>query len=104
MHYLLVYSLSADYLARRPEFRAAHLSLAWQASDRGELVLGGAVTDLNSSDPDTAILLFSADSPTVAEAFARADPYVIHGLVSRWQVRQWITVVGDNASTPIRLD
>jgi uncharacterized protein YciI len=24
-----------------------------------------------------------------AEEFARADPFVIHGVVGRWYVRQW---------------
>ena len=39
MHYLLFYDVAPDYLARRGEFRAAHLALAWAAADRGELVL-----------------------------------------------------------------
>ena len=107
MHYLLFYSLSADYLARRTEFRAPHLALAWQSAERGELILGGAVSDLATADqpgpnPDTALLLFSSDSPAVAEAFARADPYVTNGLVTHWQVRQWTTVAGPTAATPVR--
>ena len=35
MHYLLFYETAPDYLARRPQFRAAHLALAWQAHERG---------------------------------------------------------------------
>lgn len=31
-HYLLTYHLAPDYLDRRPEFRAGHLALAWQAA------------------------------------------------------------------------
>jgi uncharacterized protein len=98
MHYLLIYELAPDYLARRPEFRGAHLALAWQSAERGELVLGGAV-----GDPlEGSILLFSADSPAAAEAFARADPYVLNGLVTRWRVTPWRTVVGDQAADPVR--
>jgi uncharacterized protein YciI len=41
---------------------------------------------------------------SAAEAFARADPYVINGLVKRRHVREWTTVVGDLAATPVRLD
>ncbi len=33
MHYLLIYDLAPDYLARRPEFRAEHLTLAWKLVD-----------------------------------------------------------------------
>ncbi len=41
------------------------------------------------------MLLFEADSPDVAEAFAQADPYVRAGLVKHWRVRAWTTVVGE---------
>jgi uncharacterized protein YciI len=98
MHYLLMYDLGDDYLARRGQYRDAHLALAWQAQERGEIVVAGAL-----SDPfDMAVLMFQGDSPEVAEKFARADPYVIHGLVTGYRVRQWNTVVGDNAATPVR--
>ena len=42
MHFLLFYEAADDYLARRPPFRNAHLQKAWEASSRGELILGGA--------------------------------------------------------------
>lgn len=99
-HWLLVYTLADDYLERRAALRDAHLGLAWAASARGELVLGGAITD----PTDTALLLFSADSAAVAEDFARADPYVTNGLVVRWEVRRWLTVAGDLAAAPVRPD
>jgi len=41
MHFLLFYEAGEDYVARRAEFRSAHLELAWAASERGELILGG---------------------------------------------------------------
>lgn len=98
MHYLLIYDVAEDYLARRAGFRAAHLALAWQAHARGELLLGGALTE----PTDTAILLFQGDSPRVAEEFARTDPYVLNGLVRSWRVREWTTVVGAGAAKPVR--
>ena len=98
MHYLLMYDLAPDYLARRGEFRNEHLRLAWEAQARGELVIAGALAD----PADGAVLLFSGDTPAAAERFARADPYVTNGLVTRWRVRAWTTVVGDQAATPVR--
>jgi uncharacterized protein len=97
-HYLLFYDVSADYLQRRAEFRAKHLELGWRAHERGELVLGGALTE----PVDTALLMFKGDSPRVAEAFAEADPYVLNGLVTRWRVREWTTVIGETAANPVR--
>lgn len=98
MHYLLFYDVAPDYLARRAEFRDAHLAKAWTSHERGELVLGGALAD----PIDGALLLFKADSPTVIEAFARTDPYVLNGLVTSWRVRPWTTVAGSSATTPVR--
>lgn len=98
MHYLLIYDLSPDYLSRRGEFRQAHLARAWEAHERGELVLGGALAD----PADGAILLFQGDSAEAAERFAAADPYVTNGLVKAYRVRPWTTVVGEQASTPVR--
>lgn len=98
MHYLLFYEVGEDYVARRAEFRAAHLEKAWQASARGELLLGGAL----ANPVDGAVLLFKGNSPEVAENFARADPYVTSGTVKRWYVREWTTVAGEDAATPIR--
>jgi uncharacterized protein len=98
MHYLLFYDVSADYLERRSQYRDRHLALAWKAHDRGELQLGGALAD----PVDGAVLLFFGDGPEVAEKFARADPYVTEGLVTRWRVRPWSTVVGSGAAAPVR--
>jgi uncharacterized protein YciI len=98
MHYLLLYEFGTDYLERRANFRSEHLRLAWEASDRGELVLAGALAD----PVDSGVLLFNASGPEPVEAFALADPYVRHGLVKRWQVRPWTTVVGREASQPVR--
>ncbi|WP_087686608.1 YciI-like protein [Pandoraea sp. PE-S2R-1] len=98
MHYLLTYELVDDYLDRRADYRDAHLALAWQAVDRGDLLLAGALED----PVDTAALLFEGESAASAEAFANADPYVRNGLVKSWCVRPWKTVVGKMASTPVR--
>jgi uncharacterized protein len=98
MHYLLIYDVADDYLERRAAFRGEHLALAWAAHERGELVLGGALAD----PVDSAVLLFTGDSPTAAETFAAADPYVRNGLVKRWRVRPWTTVVGAGAASPVR--
>lgn len=96
MHFLLSYTLAPDYLDRRPAFRDAHLARAWEAVERGELLLGGAVGE----PVDSALLLFTdADA---ARAFAEADPYVTGGLVTHWRVAPWHTVVGFEAAAPVR--
>jgi hypothetical protein len=90
MHYLLFYDVVDDYVERRKPLRADHLAHARQSVVRGELVLGGAL----ANPTDGAVLLFRGDSPSVAEAFAQVDPYVLNGLVTAWRVREWTTVIG----------
>ena len=64
------------------------------------MLLGGALAD----PIDGAVLLFKAESQSVVEEFARVDPYVTSGLVKRWHVREWTTVVGSEAMTPVYPD
>ena len=97
MHYLLFYEAGEDYVSRRAAFRNEHLTLAWKAVDRGELVLGGAL----ANPADGAVLLFKGDSPEAAKNFARVDPYVTNGVVKRWYVREWMTVAGKECTMPI---
>ena len=97
-HFLLFYEVSSDYLERRPQYRADHLKLAWAAQERGEIVVAGALAD----PPDGAVLMFRGEDSSVAERFAQADPYVANGLVTRWYVREWTTVIGDLAVNPVR--
>ena len=98
MHYLLFYEVGEDYVAKRAAFREAHLEKAWKASERGELLLGGAF----ANPVDGAVLLFQGNSPKVAKKFAEADPYVTSGTVKRWYVREWTTVAGKDAAAPVR--
>jgi len=97
MHFLLFYDYVPDYLERRGEFRQAHLAYASAAIARGELFLGGAL----ANPADGAVIVFSGESPAVAESFAKADPYVPNGLVTNWRVREWTTVVGRDAANPV---
>jgi len=98
VHYLLFYEFVPDYISRRTPFRSAHLLAAWKAQERGELILAGAY----ANPVDGATFLFRCDSKTIPERFVASDPYMVAGLVTRWHVREWTTVVGADAITPIR--
>ena len=97
MHFLLFYEFGPNAAERRTPHRQGHLRAAWAAQSRGELVLGGAYAD----PVDGAVLLFQCDSPDVVERFAVSDPYVVAGVVTRWRIRAWMTVVGSDAATPV---
>jgi uncharacterized protein len=96
-HYLLFYDVTDDYTERRLPFRSAHIAYARKAVAKGDLVLGGAF----AGPADGAVLLFRGSSPAVAESFAASDPYVLNRVVSKWRVREWTTVVGALAESPL---
>jgi uncharacterized protein YciI len=97
-HFLLIYDYAPDFMERRGPVRPAHLELARASVARDELQLGGAVP---SGDPPFGLLLFKAETAQVAEDFARADPYTSQGVVAKWRVCEWITVVGGGALTKV---
>jgi uncharacterized protein YciI len=90
-YYALFYDVVNDFVARRSAYRDEHLRLAREAHARGELVLAGALAD----PADGALLIFQGDTPAAAEAFARQDPYVKNALITKWTVRNWTVVVGN---------
>ena len=89
-YYALIYETVDDYVARRAEFREMHLRVAREVRERGELILAGAFDD----PVDRALLVFRVNDKAIVEEFARKDPYVVNGLVKKWEVRSWKVVVG----------
>lgn len=96
-HFVLFYDYVPDFRDKRAPHRGMHLAHAKASVARDELQLGGAFAD----EPPLGMLVFKAESPAVAEAFAAADPYVLNGVVVSWRVREWVTVVGPAALTQV---
>jgi uncharacterized protein YciI len=91
-YYALFYrEVVPDFIEKRAAYREKHLGLAREAYARGELVLAGALAD----PPDGALLVFRASDPAPVQEFVRKDPYVLNGLVKRWEIRPWTVVVGN---------
>jgi uncharacterized protein YciI len=89
-YFALRYDVVDGFVERRAPFREQHLGLVREAYGRGEILMAGAVGE----PPEGALLVFRGESAAAAEAFARQDPYVTHGLVVRWQVQPWHVVTG----------
>lgn len=95
-YFTLNYEVVDDFANKRTPFRPAHLIEVREAQARGELIMAGAL-----GEPAGALLIFRAADRSVPENFAKADPYVHEGLVTKWTVRPWTVVVGhDPAETP----
>ncbi|GGZ42430.1 hypothetical protein GCM10007049_39390 [Echinicola pacifica] len=89
-YYILSYQTAPDYMLRREAFRAAHLDHVKHYQAQGLLLMAGALMD----PADKAVLIFKAEDSTIPEDFAKNDPYVLHSVVSSWEVRAWNVVVG----------
>lgn len=90
MYYILFYSTVENYIERRAPFREEHLNLAKKANENGTLLIAGALAE----PADGAVFVFKSDTPSVAEEFAKNDPYVKNGLITEWKVRPWTVVIG----------
>ena len=90
MHTILFYDVVDDYVEAARQVSPAAFGTRKQSQQRGELVLAGALAE----PADGAILVFRGESPDIATAFAKSDPYVTNGLVKAWRVRKWNTVIG----------
>ena len=90
MYYILFYKTVENYVERRVPYREKHLAYANAAHARGVLTMAGALAE----PADSAVLVFKGNGPSVAEEFAKNDPYVINGLITEWRVRPWTVVIG----------
>lgn len=90
MYFLLIYDYVPNIVERRQPFREAHIKLAGEWIERGELLLGGAFAE----PADGAVIVFKVDDRKRVEEFVERDPYIANGLVTAWRIRPWTVVVG----------
>ena len=85
--YVFSCATAAELPALRAPHRAAHLAHVAASST---LALGGAL----ALDPPESMLIFKGSDAAAVDAFARADPYVTSGIVSRFAIAPWTVVAG----------
>lgn len=91
-YFALIYYLVDDYVTQRAKFREEHLRLANASVSRGEMLIGGAFAE----PTDRALLIFRTADINTVEEFVKQDPYFINGLITRYEIRSWSVVIGNN--------
>ncbi|MGC4067229.1 MAG: YciI family protein [Polyangiaceae bacterium] len=84
MKYVLFYEAAADFRSRFPAHFAEHQSLWGAFRDAGTLLMIGPFTD---EPAGSALAIFTTRE--AAQAFVEKDPFVRHGLVSQYRIREW---------------
>jgi uncharacterized protein len=84
-----LYDSFEDAVAKAPDVIAAHLARSKELHAQGTLLMAGAFLN-NSKEPLGTMGVCTTRE--AAEEFARGDPFVLNGMVSKWYVREWANV------------
>lgn len=80
---LMFYEIAPDGLAKVPQHYAAHGERLQAFHARGVLRMAGPY----GNPPQGALAIFT--TAEAAEEFIAGDPFVLHGVVARWELQPW---------------
>ncbi len=84
MKAVVFYESAAGLAALAPAYGPAHRARWAEFAGRGELLLIGPFAH---AQEDGAMAVFTTRE--AAEEFVRGDPFVLHGVVSKWTILDW---------------
>ncbi|UJR28212.1 hypothetical protein I4U23_009462 [Adineta vaga] len=90
--HILHYDYVSNVVEKRKPYREAHLNFIGKQVENGNVILGGAT----GNPPSEALLIFRNLSLKEIEQLAQQDPYVINGIVTKYSVKPYMAVVGDD--------
>jgi uncharacterized protein len=86
--YVLLYESSENVLEKAPQYFPAHSERVDEFHARGALTLVGAF-----ADPQEHGSMAVFRTREAAEEFVAGDPFVLNGVVRRWEIREWHEVL-----------
>ena len=84
MKYVVFYESADDLAARAPAHFAAHAARYQEFVERGELLMIGP---FGNPQEEGSMAVFTTRA--AAEDFFAGDPFVLHGVVKAWHIREW---------------
>jgi hypothetical protein len=88
--YVLLYESAESVAVNAPPHFPAHKQRLEEFHERGELLMVGTF-----GDPQTQGSMSVFRSREAAEEFAKGDPFVLHGVVRHWEIRDWDEVLSE---------
>ena len=96
MKYVVLYESADDVLTTAPVHYPAHKSRLDDFHRRGEILMVGTF-----GDPQNEGSMAIFPSREAAESFVAEDPFVVNGVVKRYQIREWNEILTDDNGHPI---
>ena len=84
MKYVLFYESADDVMSRAPVHFEAHSARLHEFHARGEILMVGTF-----GDPQVQGSMAIFPTRAAAESFVDGDPFVLNGVVRRWEIREW---------------
>ena len=84
MKYVLFYESADDVLSKAPSHFPAHQARLEEFHARGDILMVGTF-----GDPQEQGSMAIFPSRAAADAFVEGDPFVLNGVVRRWEIREW---------------
>jgi uncharacterized protein YciI len=88
MKYVVTYESADNVAEKAPAHFAAHVARYQPYAERGELLMIGTFAD---PQKDGSMAIFTTRE--AAEEFVNGDPFVQHGVVRSWRIREWNEVL-----------
>jgi uncharacterized protein len=88
MKYVLFYESADDVMTRAPTYFPAHGARVQTFHARGEILMVGTF-----GDPQEQGSMAIFPTRAAAQAFVDGDPFVLEGVVRRWEIREWNEVL-----------
>ena len=86
--YVLLYESAPNVMDNAPQYYAGHNERLQEFAARGTLLMVGPFADPQEHG---SMAIFSTRE--AAEEFAAGDPFVEHGVVARYEIREWAEVL-----------
>ncbi len=83
----MLYEVAADALAKARIHYEAHRARLDEFHRRGVVLMAGPF----ANPAEGAMGVFA--SREAAEEFIRGDPFIVHGVVAKWSVKEWNEVL-----------
>ena len=95
MKAVVFYESAAGLAEKAPLHMAEHRARWREFADRGELLMIGPFAH---AQEDGAMAIFTTRE--AAEEFVRGDPFVLHGVIRNWNIREWNEALVPENSAP----